>query len=265
MSEKYTDIPRVVLPPPEPGRASNVPRTIGYTLAVLFWVLCVPMLASGTDEWGRDPAYDIGAVMGAAGLPLLLAAAIRFVYVKLRKRRFLSPWLFFVAGVIAVLAIIGGRSAEQARVNEAAVERGLAADTAAVTPVDRCVTRMLEEADREPWVRETVFPGGSRSIGTRICARAYADGVLTTGGVPQSELAFKQSACFEGALLQFEATPRSERGLRRGDFEIYGRRYCAVILHRGLDAPGTPRAKLDAAAQSVLRNLVRSGQITPIR
>lgn len=265
MSDKYTDIPRVVLPAPEPGRTSNVPRTIGYTLAVLLWLACIPTLAAEAGEPGRDAAYNLGTLIGAGAGPLLFAAVIRFVYTWLRGRRFMSPWLFFIAGVIGVLAIVGGRGQERERVNEAAVERGLAGDTAAVTPVDRCVTRLLEEADARPVGQAFVIAGGARSFATRICARAESDGALTQDGVPHNERAFMQSACFESALVQFERAPRRERVFRRADFEIYGRRYCAVIMHRGLDAPGTPHEKLEAVARQVVRDLVRSGQITPIR
>jgi hypothetical protein len=167
--------------------------------------------------------------------------------------------------VIGVLAIVGGRDTEQERVNQAAVERGVASDTAAVTPVDRCVTRMLEATDSERWVRHMVFAGGARSLGARICARAFSDGVLTIDGVVQNERAFKQVACFESTLMQFERIPRRERVLRRADFGIYGRSYCAALVQRGLYAQGTPSAKIDAVAQQVLGDLVRSGQITPIR
>lgn len=266
MSEKYTDIPPVVLPPPESaGRASNVPRTIGYTLAVLFWLACMPKLAADAVDPPGGGARFTGALIGTIGITFLFGLAIRFVYAKLRRRRVMSPWLFVIAALFALLSIAGGQARERERVNEAAVERGLADSTAAVTPVDRCVARMLDEADAQPAIRELVFPGGTRSLGTRICARAASDGVLTADGKPQSERAFKQSACLESVLVQFESLPRRERGFRRADFEIYGRRYCAAILQRGLDAPGTPPERLDAVAQQVLRDLVRSGQITPIR
>jgi formate hydrogenlyase subunit 3/multisubunit Na+/H+ antiporter MnhD subunit len=60
-------------------------------------------------------AYAAGAFFGALIIPLAIAFALRLVYVKLIRRDgrpVWSPWLVFVAGVIALLAQAGRLSQE---------------------------------------------------------------------------------------------------------------------------------------------------------
>ena len=77
-------------------------RLVGFVLCVPLWALSVVLLARESME-GRD---GLVVYLAAAVISLGVAASIRGVYVLLTKRRFLSPWIFVLA---AVVAIVGAR------------------------------------------------------------------------------------------------------------------------------------------------------------
>lgn len=77
-------------------------RLVGFALCVPLWALSAVLLARESME-GRDGLF---VYLAAALISLGVAASIRGVYVLLTKRRFLSPWIFVLA---AVVAIVGSR------------------------------------------------------------------------------------------------------------------------------------------------------------
>lgn len=74
-------------------------RLIGFAICVPLWVLSMVPLARESME-GRE-AVLVYLTVGAFSLGV--AAAIRGVYVLLTKRRFLSPWIFVVAALVALM------------------------------------------------------------------------------------------------------------------------------------------------------------------
>ena len=82
-------------------------RWSGYLTGAFFLILGSLPTAEDRDE---GTAYAVGAFFGALAIPLAIAFVLRFVYVKLIRRDgrpVWSPWLVFVAGVIAILARAG--------------------------------------------------------------------------------------------------------------------------------------------------------------
>lgn len=74
-------------------------RLVGFAICVPLWVLSMVPLASESME-GRE-AVLVYLTVGAFSLGV--AAAIRGIYVLLTKRRFLSPWIFVMAALVALM------------------------------------------------------------------------------------------------------------------------------------------------------------------
>jgi hypothetical protein len=73
-------------------------RLIGFAICVPLWVLSMVPLARESME-GREGVL-VYLTIGAISLGV--AAVIRGVYVLLTKRRFLSPWMFVMAALVAL-------------------------------------------------------------------------------------------------------------------------------------------------------------------
>src|SRR5919108_929604 len=89
-------------------------RWSGY-LTGAFFLLVFSFPTAEDQEEGT--AYALGAFFGALALPLAIAFVLRLAYVKLIRRYgrpVWSPWLVFVAGIIAFLARAGRISADNA-------------------------------------------------------------------------------------------------------------------------------------------------------
>jgi hypothetical protein len=89
-------------------------RWTGYLTGAFFLILgSFPM----EDDREEGVAYAAGAFLGAAVIPLAIALVLRVAYVKLIRRDgrpIWSPWVVFVAGVIAILAKAGRLNQESA-------------------------------------------------------------------------------------------------------------------------------------------------------
>jgi formate hydrogenlyase subunit 3/multisubunit Na+/H+ antiporter MnhD subunit len=82
-------------------------RWTGYLTGAFFLILASLPTAEDREE---GAAYAAGAFIGALAVPLAIAFVLRVVYVKLIRRDgrpIWSPWLVFVAGIIAILASAG--------------------------------------------------------------------------------------------------------------------------------------------------------------
>ena len=74
-------------------------RLIGFAICVPLWMLSMVPLARESME-GRE---GVLAYLTVAAISLGVAAAIRGVYVLLTKRPFLSPWIFVMAALVALM------------------------------------------------------------------------------------------------------------------------------------------------------------------
>jgi hypothetical protein len=88
------------------GDRSRWPRRLAFFGAIGLWLLILPPLASrlADDESGSEV---LAAYVASIVTSLVVAAVIRIVYAKLRKRRFWSPWLFVLAAIVAFLSFVG--------------------------------------------------------------------------------------------------------------------------------------------------------------
>ena len=78
-------------------------RLVGFSACIPLWVLSVvPLARESTD--GREGAGVVAVYLVVGAITLGVAAAIRGIYILLRKRHFWSPWVFLLA---AVLALVG--------------------------------------------------------------------------------------------------------------------------------------------------------------
>ncbi len=73
-------------------------RLIGFAICIPLWVLSMVPLARESME-GRD---GVLVYLTVGAISLGVAAVIRGVYVLLTKRRFLSPWMFVMAALVAL-------------------------------------------------------------------------------------------------------------------------------------------------------------------
>jgi hypothetical protein len=82
-------------------------RWSGYLTGAFFLVVASLPTAAEREE---GTSYAAGAFFGALIVPLALALLLRLIYVKLIRRDgrpVWSPWVVFVAGIIALLARAG--------------------------------------------------------------------------------------------------------------------------------------------------------------
>jgi hypothetical protein len=73
-------------------------RLVGFAIFIPLWVLSMVPLARESMD-GREGVLVFLAV---GAITLGVAAVIRGVYVLLTKRRFLSPWIFVMAALVAL-------------------------------------------------------------------------------------------------------------------------------------------------------------------
>jgi hypothetical protein len=90
---------------PSESRAGEQAWVLWYLVTVAIWVVTVIPMGTHT---GAGP-------LGAAIVSLGAAAVIRGGYVYFRQTRFLSPWLFVIAAVVALLATAGQTANERDR------------------------------------------------------------------------------------------------------------------------------------------------------
>ena len=74
-------------------------RLVGFAICIPLWVLSMVPLARESME-GREGVLVFLAV---GAITLAVAAVIRGVYVLLTKRQFLSPWIFVMAALVALV------------------------------------------------------------------------------------------------------------------------------------------------------------------
>jgi hypothetical protein len=75
-------------------------RVVGYAVCIAVWLLgAVPLALLSSDEGG---GADVAAAYLAAGLGI--AVVSRGIYAWRTRRPFWSPWLFLIAGVLAILS-----------------------------------------------------------------------------------------------------------------------------------------------------------------
>jgi hypothetical protein len=230
-------------------------RWIAYAGAVLLWVaasaLKIPLLIAG----------------------FFWAAVIRGIYVFVRRRRnpshpFWSPWLFVLAALCSLLAIAGQQAREGSETDAAAVSLGVVSTEAAeITPVQRCVTKVLQDWNELPEAQQPPVPGGIRAYAGKFCGRASRDGVLgASGGVYPTDT-FMAGICAEGVMGEFDRVPKDQRAFNRPDFRIFAKRFCAEAIDRGLiegARSGKNRDALDALQDEVLSELLAEGTITRV-
>ncbi len=211
---------------------------------------------------------DIASGVAAAIVfSLAIAAAIRGIYVKVRKRPFWSPWLFVVAALLAFFSYVGQVGSEESATNNEAVARAAQAETS-VSPHQRCVTKILQGVETAPPEQRARIPGNIRSFAGRFCARADIEGVLATSGDLYQSDAFDAAICAEGAMTEFRRIPSAERAFTATDFRLFADRYCEQAVSRDLfqgARAGEHRKELDALQQEVLNDLLEEGKIRRIR
>jgi hypothetical protein len=76
-------------------------RRVGFALCIALWLVSVIPLAREAMH-GREGAGAVAVYLVAGAVTLGAAAAIRGVYVLLRRQRFWSPWVFLLAAVLAL-------------------------------------------------------------------------------------------------------------------------------------------------------------------
>jgi hypothetical protein len=74
-------------------------RLIGFAICIPLWVLSMVPLARESME-GRE---GVLVYLTVGAISLGVAAVIRGVYVLLTKRPFLSPWIFVMAALVALV------------------------------------------------------------------------------------------------------------------------------------------------------------------
>ena len=93
-------------------------RLVGFSVCIALWVLSVIPLAR-ENIGGREGVAVVLFYLAAAAISLGIAAAIRGVYIALRRdTRFWSPVVFLVAAVLAIMSY----GAQTAGVEEVPIE-----------------------------------------------------------------------------------------------------------------------------------------------
>jgi hypothetical protein len=81
-------------------------RLVGYVLCIALWLFsAIPLARLSSDEGG---GADVAAAYLVAGLAIALVS--RWIYARLKRKPFWSPWVFVLAAVLA-LASYGIQSA----------------------------------------------------------------------------------------------------------------------------------------------------------
>jgi len=72
-------------------------RLVGYAFSIALWLTStIPLARLASDDGGAG----VAAIYLSGGLAVALA--IRGVYALATRRRFLSPWLFVIAAILAI-------------------------------------------------------------------------------------------------------------------------------------------------------------------
>ena len=81
--------------------------TAGWVAGSVLLLGAIALAALGYED--GPPGRTVGVLVGAIGIGMLIAAAIRFGYVRLFASggRVWSPWLVILGGVIAVVTVVG--------------------------------------------------------------------------------------------------------------------------------------------------------------
>ena len=73
-------------------------RLVGFVLCIALWLLsAIPLARLSSDEGG---GAGVAAAFLVAGLGIALVS--RWIYARLRRKPFWSPWLFALAAVLAI-------------------------------------------------------------------------------------------------------------------------------------------------------------------
>jgi hypothetical protein len=133
-------------------------------------------------------SYGLGSFAGY----LAIALVLRFLYVKLNRRRtglsIASGWVFVIAFVLAVLGApgrhqIANDKASTAAASKAAERQGLVSREDEATAVQRCIGISLEAWEATPQIRRAVPKPLFRKNAGRVCEQGERDGVLRNDGL----------------------------------------------------------------------------------
>jgi hypothetical protein len=111
----------------------------------------------------QNGAELAGAIIAAVAFPLVVAAAIRFAYAKLRRRRFATPWFFVIAAVVSLLFAAQNKMTLLKEDNRQAY-----------TTV--CVERVLVGFERIPLAERAFTHTDFAIFGERFCDEAFRRG-----------------------------------------------------------------------------------------
>jgi hypothetical protein len=170
----------------EAGVARNAwPARAGWVAAVAVWLVLA--FSPPTME---PVSAQAGQIAGGYFATLLLAAAVRGLYVLVRRRRvpFWSPWLFVIAAVIGLMAK-APQIAENAERSEmaASIEQRSPGDES--QPVRECIAgyvaryNEVPEAERQVLTREV-----HERMAGRICKEAERRGLFAQEQLDQAAL-----------------------------------------------------------------------------
>jgi hypothetical protein len=134
-------------------------------------------------------SYRLGSFAGT----LAIALVLRFLYVKLNRRRpglsVVSGWVFVIAFGIAVLGAPGRHrdnveAAGSAAAGSRAAERqGLVSSPDEATRSQRCLGLALDDWETIPQVRSAWPKPQYRKLAGRVCEQADREGVLRNDGL----------------------------------------------------------------------------------
>ena len=137
-------------------------------------------------------SYGLGSFAGY----LAVALVLRFLYVKLNRRRpglpIASGWVFVIAFVLAVLGTpgrhhIANDKAFTAAASSAAEKQGVVSSGEEATAVQRCIGLALDQWEITPQVRSAISKPQFRSNAHRVCEKGESEGVLRNDGLIMPE------------------------------------------------------------------------------
>lgn len=133
-------------------------------------------------------SYRLGSFAGT----LAIALVLRFLYVKLNRRRpqleIVSGWVFVIALGIALLGTPGRHrdkaeaAASTAAGSRAAERQGLVSSADEATRSHRCLGIALDEWETMPRLRNNWPKPTYRKLAGRVCEQAEREGVLRIDG-----------------------------------------------------------------------------------
>lgn len=243
-------------------RAVSLWRIVAWTAAsiVLVGALLPTYLSRPTGSEGAA-AVIVAAVLGI--IPYC-------VYVALRKRSnpdrtILSPWLLVTTAAVAVFVNVGYEQRENEATDKTAVERGVASDVDSVTPVQRCVTKALEDIETASPERRAVLPDNPDAVIRQFCENAAETGDLSAGGDIFGSDELTVMTCTQGVMIQFNKVAPTERAFTAAAFRRFGETYCTELVRLDLIENPPSHARLEKIQDRVLRKMEQSGEISRIR